>query len=245
MSYLATWLRARRFSEPTFGPSRDTNHWKNTVLCDFPNISRTCLFFLLYFPLSASSSLCFSSLHMEVWQLNFLRLFRNRALQSISPYYKVLLRTTRIYLYYTWTIQYNVRSDRGDAKHIVTATFMSPFGGHWNVQSTVRSNSWSLNCNFTTVLSAQWHEMSKGFIQRNACFATTARHVQCGKFAYRYIVVRKNVSVLSSGHGHHVSIEKTNIYTVLDIRGPRKDQRVVRHFWRPMPAKRRKGCSTT
>ncbi len=30
---LATWLRARRFSEPTVGPSRPTNHWKNTAVC--------------------------------------------------------------------------------------------------------------------------------------------------------------------------------------------------------------------
>ena len=31
MSHLARWLRTRRFSEPTFRPSGDTNHWKNTA----------------------------------------------------------------------------------------------------------------------------------------------------------------------------------------------------------------------
>ena len=36
ISHLASWLRARRFSEITFGPSGATNHWKNTVNCDFP-----------------------------------------------------------------------------------------------------------------------------------------------------------------------------------------------------------------
>ena len=35
ISHLATWLRTRRFSEPTFRPSGATNHWKNTVFCDF------------------------------------------------------------------------------------------------------------------------------------------------------------------------------------------------------------------
>ena len=71
----------RRFSEPTFRPSGATNHWKNTVLCDFPTFSRTCIFFLLtlsllwFFSLfysslfycsllSDSSHLCFSSVHI-------------------------------------------------------------------------------------------------------------------------------------------------------------------------------------
>ena len=30
ISHLASWLRTCRFSEPTFRPSRVTNHWKNT-----------------------------------------------------------------------------------------------------------------------------------------------------------------------------------------------------------------------
>ena len=36
ISHLASWLRTRRFSEPTFQPSGATNHWKNTVFRDFP-----------------------------------------------------------------------------------------------------------------------------------------------------------------------------------------------------------------
>ena len=63
-------------SKPTFRPSRPTNHWKNIVFRDFPNISRTCIFFLLalslslfcsslfYSSLFCSSRLCFSSLHV-------------------------------------------------------------------------------------------------------------------------------------------------------------------------------------
>ena len=47
ISRLASWLRTRRFSEPTFRPSGATSHWKNTVFRDFPTFSRICIFFLL------------------------------------------------------------------------------------------------------------------------------------------------------------------------------------------------------
>ena len=77
------WLRSRRFSEPTFRPSRGANHWKHTVFRDFPTFSRTWIFFLLrlfahldllssetfsfFFSsllFSDSSHLCFSSAHI-------------------------------------------------------------------------------------------------------------------------------------------------------------------------------------
>ena len=70
MSHLASWLRTRRFNEPTFRPSGATNHWKNTVFRDFPTFSRIFIFFLLTLLssnlslLSASSLLCFSSVHI-------------------------------------------------------------------------------------------------------------------------------------------------------------------------------------
>ena len=75
ISHLASWLRTRRFSEPTFRPSGATNHWKNIVFRDFPTFSRICICFLLtlsllwsslfYSPLlSASAQLCFSSVHI-------------------------------------------------------------------------------------------------------------------------------------------------------------------------------------
>ena len=57
ISHLARWLRTRRFSEPTFRPSGATNHWKNTVIRDFPTFSRTCIFSLLLFSLLLFSSL--------------------------------------------------------------------------------------------------------------------------------------------------------------------------------------------
>ena len=47
ISHLASWLRTRRFSEPTFRPPGAPNHWKNTVFRDFPTFSRICIFFLL------------------------------------------------------------------------------------------------------------------------------------------------------------------------------------------------------
>ena len=49
LSALSSYLRNRRFSEPTFRPSWHTNPRKNTAFRDFPNISRRCIFFLLTF----------------------------------------------------------------------------------------------------------------------------------------------------------------------------------------------------
>ena len=67
--HLASWLRTRRFSEPTFRPSGAPNHWKNTVFRDFPTFSRICIFFLLTLSLLLFSAffwlfLCFSSVHI-------------------------------------------------------------------------------------------------------------------------------------------------------------------------------------
>ena len=88
ISHLASWLRTRRFSEPTFRPSGATNHWKNTMcFATFLPFSRTWIFFLLLFSLLLFSLLLFlfsltlsiSAFHLsilsEVWLLNFLRLF--------------------------------------------------------------------------------------------------------------------------------------------------------------------------
>ena len=63
VSHLASWLRTRRSSEPTFRPSGATNHCKNSA-CDFSTFSGTWIFFLLRLPLFdlLSSSLLFSSL---------------------------------------------------------------------------------------------------------------------------------------------------------------------------------------
>ena len=42
-----SYLRTRRFSEPTFRTSGTTNHWKNTAIRDVTNIWRAWNFFLL------------------------------------------------------------------------------------------------------------------------------------------------------------------------------------------------------
>ena len=85
ISHLASWLRTRRLSEPTFRPSGATNHRKNTAFRDFPTFSRICIFFLVTLSLLLFSLLIFlfslplpcSAFHLsilsEVWLLNFLR----------------------------------------------------------------------------------------------------------------------------------------------------------------------------
>ena len=73
ISHLASWLRTRRFSEPTFRPSGDTNHWKNTVFRDFlpfcasassSDSFSSLIFSLLIFLFSLPVMLCFSSAHI-------------------------------------------------------------------------------------------------------------------------------------------------------------------------------------
>ena len=85
ISHLASWLRTRRFSEPTFRPSGAPHHWKNTVFRDFPTFSRISIVFLLTLSLLFFFLLIFlfslplpcSAFHLsilsEVWLLNFLR----------------------------------------------------------------------------------------------------------------------------------------------------------------------------
>ena len=60
---LASWLRTRRFSEPTFRPSGATNHWKNTVNRDFQCFTHLHLLSSDLFS-SDSSHLCFSTVHI-------------------------------------------------------------------------------------------------------------------------------------------------------------------------------------
>ena len=90
ISHLASWLRTRRFSEPTFRPSGAPNHWKNTVFRDFPTFSRICIFFLLIFSLLTLFTSAFQlSILSEVSLLNFLRILT-------TNHFPVLLRTTKL-----------------------------------------------------------------------------------------------------------------------------------------------------
>ena len=73
ISHLASWLRTRRFSEPTFRPSGDLNHRKNIVNRDFLTFSRICIFFLLTLSLLTLLTSAFQlSILSEVSLLNFL-----------------------------------------------------------------------------------------------------------------------------------------------------------------------------
>ena len=90
ISPLTTWLRTRRFNEPTFRLTRHTNHWKNTAFRDFSNIWRGCIFFLLTFAqlhLLSSDSTFF-------WLYFLLTLFHLICFSSLlfnSPYCRKLL----------------------------------------------------------------------------------------------------------------------------------------------------------
>ena len=56
ISPLTTWLRTRRFNEPTFRLTRHTNHWKNTAFRYFSNIWRGWMTFALLHLLSSDST---------------------------------------------------------------------------------------------------------------------------------------------------------------------------------------------
>ena len=97
MSHLASWLRTRRFSEPTFQPSGATNHWKNTVSRDFPIFSRICIFFLLILSLLTLLTSAFQlSILSEVSLLNFLRLIVRAG--SARLRFARFPRVTRVYV---------------------------------------------------------------------------------------------------------------------------------------------------
>ena len=87
ISHLASWLRTRRFSEPTFRPTGATNHWKNTVFRDFPTFSRICIFFLLILSLLTLLTSAFQlSILSEVSLLNFLRPGNGSQARSQEPF---------------------------------------------------------------------------------------------------------------------------------------------------------------
>ena len=118
ISHLASWLRTRRFSEPTFRPSGATNHWKNI---EKHSVSRLAYLFAHLHLLSSDSfsSLIFSlliflfslplpcsafhlSILSDVWLLNFLRLCIQRkvALRRNwmgSRFYKAIKRNITQY----------------------------------------------------------------------------------------------------------------------------------------------------
>ena len=111
ISHLASWLRTRRFSEPTFRPSGATNHWKNTVFRDFPTFSRICIFCPLTLSLLTLLTSAFQlSILSEVSLLNFLRLYIYMCVCVIYVHacvyiyiriqtYNIILQYAYIYIY--------------------------------------------------------------------------------------------------------------------------------------------------
>ena len=75
ISHLASWLRTRRFSEPTFRPSGATNHWKNAM----------CFATFLPFRAPGSSFFCSSLFHSSLFY-SFSSLWPFPSLLFICPY---------------------------------------------------------------------------------------------------------------------------------------------------------------
>ena len=109
MSHLASWLRTRRFSEPTFRPSGATNHWKNTVNRDFPIFSRICIFFLLILSLLTRLTSAFQlSILSEVSLLNFLRPYICPTFPYIFQYYHIYFPICSIYFFKYYHIYFPI-----------------------------------------------------------------------------------------------------------------------------------------
>ena len=99
ISHLASWLRTRRFSEPTFRSSGATNHWKTQCFATFlPFRASASSFFWLFlfllfsllifrFSLPLPCSAFHLSILSEVWLLNFLRLIipANKCKKYVIP----------------------------------------------------------------------------------------------------------------------------------------------------------------
>ena len=110
ISHLASWLRARRFSEPTFRPSGATNHCKTQCFAIFlpfrtPGSSFFWPLSLLWSSLSTllfSPTLPVSAFHLsilsEVWLLNFL-LFSNIYIYYIYIYKLIHIFSIVHYIY--------------------------------------------------------------------------------------------------------------------------------------------------
>ena len=77
ISHLASWLRTRRFREPTFRPSGATNHWKNTLFrAPGSSFFGDFLFLISFSSLTLPISAFHLSILSEVWLLNFFRWYK-------------------------------------------------------------------------------------------------------------------------------------------------------------------------
>ena len=133
MSHLASWLRTRRFSEPTFRPSGATNHWKNTVNRGFPIFSRICILFLLILSLLTRLTSAFQlSILSEVSLLNFLRQLQlqhttttNANATNTQLHYTTLHYINYITLHYSYNYNYNCSCNYKYNYHYITLHYTS------------------------------------------------------------------------------------------------------------------------
>ena len=146
----STWLRTRRFSEPTFRPSGAPNHRKNTVFRDFPTFSRTCIFFFLFSDLLSSTllfslTLPISAFHLsilsEVWLLNFLRwciymcIYIYIHIHAISYLYNTKRHTMFVHLYACFIIYLLVVKRR-------ISSINKPAAGKNNIANPQLGSAW-------------------------------------------------------------------------------------------------------
>ena len=148
ISHLASWLRTRRFSEPSFRPSGATNHWKNSVsrlsylfthlhLLSSDSFPSTLLSSNLSL-LSASSLLCFSSVHI-------VRSLTSKLPSMIMVYYGILWCTvpwgclfSQIYLIYV---------QRGTARTCFLVSIHSKSAPHHSWLTWPKVTDWWLQKN--------------------------------------------------------------------------------------------------
>ena len=179
ISHLSRWLRTRRFSEPTFGPSGATNHRRriNTVFRDFSTFSGTLMFFLLLF---SSLTLPISAFHLsilsEVWLLNFLRQLHynynyNFNYTSTTLQLKLQLQR-RLHFSYYHNFNYNTSTSTS------TAQQQQQHQQHHQQQATTTTSTTRTT---TTTLQHQQHQLH--YYSYNYNHATTTNY----NYSYNYI----------------------------------------------------------
>ena len=103
--HLASWLRTRRFSKPTFRPFRGTNHWKKN------SESRLSYLFVHLHLLSSLSfsSLIFSLLVFSSWTLHtfaFPSFLIVGSLTSKLPSMKIIYMISDASIWFCWLVQF-------------------------------------------------------------------------------------------------------------------------------------------
>ena len=159
ISHLASWLRTRRFSEPTFRPSGATNNWKNTVFRDFPTFSRTWILFLLRLSLFWFSFF-FSSLLWLFPSLPFISLHIVGSLTSKLPSIIITCHGNP----WCWYLRTAWIKANGGSLDTMDPTDKD----HWKARWTFRDPSWRYrDVGYTT---SSWTFGTLDYFRSNSCF---------------------------------------------------------------------------